>query len=478
MGSIKNLDYQNKEYSTFFIKMITYTIIVSMIVAILVFAFLALMYGPQLLNYIPSGDDLVYMSIAPHSFTDIVRLFSTFGTQYRPVTQSLFWIYRSLLPYFSMMFFINLVLFSVVIALLYYNLRRFISTKKALIISLAVSLSPIFYYHVFALSALNNTLILISNLFLLLLIDFENKSLEYVDSRKSLHIAACVLLLSAFIKETFILNIFLFAVIAWQKAGSKKWWWIGATIITSVIFLSLHVILYPSFDPNYAIVLSSQKFVENALLIGSWLVAYPRGWQYGAPEPKSILTFIITLSMCMSFMVAYISAFLEKKSFMLFFSQGHFFFSTLPYFFLQRVLVYYVDAAFVILVLMLGRMMRTKTQKSALIFGSLFCVTSLIHFLIIYPQWQQYSFVARSNMAARNYMQEISKLDLSKYRNLCIVNHTEGTWGTHNGNLVTYATGSPIHVISTPSQDIPNDCLDNSVILRNDGIDYSTLLDR
>ncbi len=451
---------------------------ICMAIIVLILLFLALIYGPQLLNYIPSGDDLVNMSIAPRSIADIVRLFSTFGTQYRPVTQTLFLIYRGLLPHFSVMFFINLALFSSVIILLFYNLRRFITKKIALIIACAAALSPIFYYHIFALSALNNTLMLISSLILLLLIDMENKLSSNPQARKTLYVAAAIVLFSTFIKETFVLNVFLFSVIAWQKAGSKKWLWISAATISSIIYLGLHAILYPSLDPNYAVVLSPQKFIENLLLIGSWLVAYPRGWQYGAPEPKNIFTFLITISMSMSFIIAYISVFLEKKKFHIIFFTGALFFSIVPYLFLQRVLVYYADAAFIILIVMMGLAMSKKFHKRAFVLSLFFCVISALHFLLIYTQWHQYSFVARSNMAARNYMREVSKLDLSKYKNLCILNHTEGTWGTHNGNLVTYATGSLIHVISTPLKDIPNECLDSSVILRNDGIDYSTLLDK
>jgi hypothetical protein len=367
---------------------------------------------------------------------------------------------------------VNLVLVGLVIGLLIRNIQRFVGKKESYILAFATIISPIFYYHIFAISSLNNSLMLLVSLSLIALINFSEKKRS--ESIFKIYVGFLLFLCSILIKETFLINLFLFIIIVWQNARKRFLLWSVPAIILSMAYIAVHVLFFSSVDPNYSLTITFSKFIENILLIGSWLLAFPRGWQYGAPEPRNIFTLLVTLGMCFSFISSFITIFRKSRP-VFFVSIVAIFFSIISFLFLNRILVYYLDSAFILIVILVAFATRKMSKQLAKIVIIAFCASSLLHHIVVYQQWQKYSFVSRANMTAKNYIRVIEQLDLSQYQNLCILNHTEGKWATQDGNLAHYITRSTINIISIPGKVAPRECATNSVILLNDGVNYAVV---
>jgi len=435
---------------------------------ILSVTFLFVVYGIYLRSYIPNADDLINMSQAPQSLSGVLHLFTTFGSQYRPVTQSLFSIHTSLMPHFYTSFIMNLLLVGVMLTLLIKNLMRVLPVRESLVLGFVTILSPIFFYHMYALSSLNNTLMLIVNLTLLLLVQAGKK---YKTDEKRVVWSFLLLLAAICTKESFLLSAFLFCVIAWQNARQRSKYWIGSALLITGMYLWVRFSQAPSSDPNYGFTFSIAKLQENILLLFPWLLNFPRGWQYGAPQVKNTLTYLVSAGTALFFGASMAIAYLRNHRFALFFAIA-LFFSVAPFLFLNRVLVYYVDSAFMLLILISSfALSRLQTNRRRWIIAC-FAIISIVHFAIIHPQWQQHSFVARSNETAQNFVQEIRKVNLDAYQNLCILNHGDGKWATQDGNIILYISLSKIHIVSTLETEAPLECAQNSVVIYNNQTTY------
>jgi hypothetical protein len=120
---------------------------------------LLVLYGNTLKTYIPSGDDLYMISGAPTTFASFIGRFGDFSGQYRPLGALFFNISKPLIPHYALMFLHNLTLFAWVPTLLFTLLRRFTSTIIATLLTFTVMISPVMFYHIFALAGLNNSLL-------------------------------------------------------------------------------------------------------------------------------------------------------------------------------------------------------------------------------------------------------------------------------------------------------------------------------
>jgi hypothetical protein len=431
---------------------------------------LLVLYGNTLKTYIPSGDDLYMISGAPTTFASFIGRFGDFSGQYRPLGALFFNISKPLIPHYALMFLHNLTLFAWVPTLLFTLLRRFTSTIIATLLTFTVMISPVMFYHIFALAGLNNTLVLISAL-LLTYIALETKRQKHL---WTIIISVGVWIVTIGIKETFLLHSFLLSIIS-CKAFSKKisaYCMLGIWIVTFG-FIAVHMLSYKQVDPNYSFIFTTQQIVTNMSLIIPWLINFPRGWQYGAPLPRSIFAFPIILVWIST--MALVVGLIRKNS------RKHLaliivalVISLSPYLFLSRVLTYYLDATVCIIIFSIAYGIRHIPVGRGIAIISVFCLAALAHFLIISPQWHTYSFVANANETAHNFVQTVRASVRLDTDTVCIVNHSKGGWATQDGQLIHFVyLDRHIKVISTTLSSPPSVCRKQSAVtLVNDDRKY------
>jgi hypothetical protein len=384
-------------------------------------------YGKDLVNYVPNGDDLVLLGVAPTNITSVANRFVQFDNQYRPLSHLLFNIFRIFSWNTSQIFILNLSIVSLVPFLIFLLFQKSKHRLPIFFATLSLFLSPFFYYHFFTLAGFINILLLISQLSLLLILFSKSKNIK---------LAVVIFISSIFLKENFLLNTLLLILIFYKKYNLSQKFKIYtslALLFTFGYFL-FRLSVYKVVDPNYSFIFTFAKAKENILLIISWLFNYPRGWQYGAPLSKNIFIYLIPFSTIILYTVFVLKA---NKKFLILISV-FLFLSIAPFIFLNRILVFYFDASIIILSLAL---LKTNYKFSLpLIF------ISLLQYFLIYPQWQQYSFIALSNRTARNYLKTISSVDTSPYENICLVGDQSSNWSIDNGKLanVYFQTDFPV----------------------------------
>lgn len=411
-----------------------------------------------------SGDDLYLIDGAPHSMGELFALFTNFSRQYRPLTHSLFASYRLFLPNTFMILLLDLVLMWGVASLFFINLKRLIGQPLAALLAVATMISPIFYYHFFAIASLNNILILIFLLSSLLLINFKPQP----PHSKKIIIGGVLLFLAIFSKESFLVNALLFYLILWQNLKRRKLVvGISITSLIILVYLLLRFTLYQSTG-DYALGNSFTNAIGMSVDIGSWLIGYPRGWQYGAPEPKTWLTYVTSLISLVSLGLI----FAKPKQLIKTWKTQILFVITLgssiaPFFIIDRALVFYVDVAILILIFWLAYNHQDSNKKW--LFFLPVVLSLVVQFFIYYPQWHKYSFVANANTTVQNYRQALFDNDFYQYEQICIINNTRGSWGTEDGEAARLLYGYKGKINSVKEDVIPIECkLPNTLLLRNE----------
>lgn len=433
---------------------------------------LAIVYGPVLITYVNSGDDLFSIADATKSFPQLIRQFTSPSGGYRPVGNVFFNIYHFLVPHSTVIFFVNLGFVALSQTLLFLFLKKIISTKIALVITFVLYLSPIYYYHIFTISGTNNILILLTGFSLLQFIEF-NKNKPH---KRKIIIASLITVFSIFVKETFMINMLLLLIVVYQNANKKIFFsYIAGTFCALGFYTLLRIRYFVPADPNYSFVYTPAKLLENFGLMVSWLLQFPRGWQYGAPLPKTIITYFVSGSF-FSITGIFLAILLLKKKMYLLFLGLLGFFALVPYFFLNRILVYYLDIAMVIYIVAFIFAISTLSKRSQNILTAIISFLFIIHFLSIYPQWHRYSFVANANETAKNYILALKKANAENYDTVCILNHNKGAWATQNGELASYVYDNKFKIISTLDLTISNECTNNSLVLINDERSYKKLI--
>ena len=446
--------------------------------AIFFFFLFTLFHGKVLLTYIPSGDDLFLITEVPRNWSELAFRFTDFSVNYRPLSRLTFGLYRLLEPHFTLIFFIHLFIVSLVTGLLYRNVRRFLDRTQAICLSTVMIFSPVFYYHIFTTSGLYNLSILTTHLILLLLVNFDRQnSRDFPLSVTKVRLAFFIFCLSIFLKESFLINTILFSMIAWQNLSHRKLWLALAAcwgLTLGYVLARFYLFVPESAGSVYRFVFTLEKLKENVLLIGSWLLNYPRGWQYGAPLPKNGLTIGVTLATLIFFLGA-VKLLLTKRTYLIFF--GLLLAAALtPFLFLNRILLYYFDSAVLITVIAAAYGLSLyKNQKIINALVTLFVATFFVHYAVISPQWHQYSFVANANEAAHNFLEAIGTVDWHQKERLCVTNHDGGMWATQYGNLINHLGDKQLEVISVVDETLPESCQQNSLILKNDARKYEVV---
>lgn len=439
---------------------------------LLLFSILYFLYSPYLLRWTINGDELyVLTAVKNHSINLLIKNFTEIGSgHYQPLMPFFALLFSYFLPSFQLVHIVNLVIFTFIPLLAFININLFFPVVVSLLLTIAFTLSPFFYYHIFAISGIANTLTLITNLLMIYILikKFKNKVLP----------ASIIFIISVFIKETFIVNYFILGLIIFvaQKKSLIK-------TLKNLIPISVFVFLYffirlRSFgpgDPDYAFILTFNKLKENLLLMIPWLLNYPRGWQYGVPLPKPFFINLIIFINLIAVFFLYLNLILKK--FVVFvIVLVAFLITLLPYLFLNRILVHHIDNAYLIfftgIIFSLYLLNKQRKSLAKLIIGLLF-FSNVFLFSFSLPQWTKYSFVAVSNETAQNYINILKKTDTNSYDRICIVNHDKGSWPTEDGKLAEFIIKKPILIFSTKTQKIPIICKNNrSLILKNDDRNY------
>lgn len=444
---------------------------------------LGVFYMPKLMSYQLSGDDLLLVDAAPRSLQDIFMKLSDFSYQYRPLTHTLFAVHRWLLPNTTAIWTIHYILLFAVVFLLFKNLGRFLNPLPATILTTAVFLSPIFYYHFFSISALNNLLMSIWLLLSLLLLDFPQAKGLRLGSKQKIMLGFLLLILSILTKESFLVNAFVFYVLMSQNMSSKTMP-LGFLVTTLLIatYLFLHFFFYAApQESDYQLNASIQGLLHTSLDMFSWLIAYPRGWQYGAPEPKTFMTYLTTLITLLglgSIMVPLAPVIKAWKSQLIFFvALG---LSIAPFLVVDRALVFYLDISLFVLVFWfvynhtyIHKHMRTQQNS---IYG-IFILSFVLQYATYHRQWHQYSFVANANEVMYNYERVLMENNYQAYDQICLINNSRGAWATKEGDAARMLFGFAGSIISTDENILPPACLQkNTLILENDGWQFKNKL--
>lgn len=444
---------------------------------LLLFFILYFLYSPYLLKWTINGDELYGLTaVKNYSIKLLFENFIKIGAgHYQPLIAPLILLLSFFLPSFQLIHLVNLIIFTFIPLLVFININLFFPVIISLLLTIAFTLSPFFYYHLFAISAIANTFMLITNLLMIYILIKEYKSRS--DNNK-IFLASIIFIISVFIKETFIVNFFILSLvifIAKKKSLIKT--------LKNLIPISVFVFLYffirlRSFgpgDPNYTFILTFNKLKENLLLIIPWLLSYPRGWQYGVPLSKPFfINFVIFINFMAVFFL-YLNLIL-KKFIVFVIVLVAFLITLLPYLFLNRILVHHIDNAYLIffmgIIFSLYLLSKQRKGLAKLIIGLFFFINFLL-FSFTLPQWTKYSFVAVSNETAQNYINILKKTDANSYDRICIVNHDKGSWPTEDGKLAEFIIKKPISIFSTKTQEIPIICKKNSsLILKNDDRNY------
>lgn len=437
---------------------------------------LSIAYLPKLFSYQLSGDDLYLIASAPWDVTSKIQRFFNFSGQYRPLTHNGFALYRALLPHQFGVLAVHILLQFAVVGLWFTQLRRFISPWLSAFVTVVTFLSPIFYYHFYSISSLNNSLMLIWGLLLLWLVRFPNARNFSRKTTTVLAMGFSLLFLSMVTKESFLLNAFLLLIIIWQCA-EKKLRWILLCLSFALVggYFFLHFSLYESTG-DYAVTLSLPVVLKSALDIVAWHLGYPRGWQYGAPEPKTWLTYFTFLITTIGLSLTFISSHLArrwKEQVLFILALGA---SVAPFFIIDRVLPFYFDGTFLLVIFwFVYNHFPVKKMETFWMFvllgGGL-----ILQYFIYFPQWHRYSFVGNANETIHNYEQTLKDSRYQEFTRLCIVNHARGQWATMDGRAAQMLYGYKGEVISENGEKIPSLCKGgDTLLLRNDGWDYQRL---
>ena len=293
-----------------------------------------------------------------------------------------------------------------------------------------------------------------------------------------LYTSILLFILSIFIKETFLINLYLVSLttyIRFKKNLKKSLKIIIPLVVIVLVFFYFRSKSLGSNNIYYKYVISVYKLKETFSLFIPWLFNYPVGWQYGVGLPISIFYKLAIFINIIIISLVYLYLLIKKPLIFMIVGVG-IAITLLPYLFLSRILVFHFDQTYLIFFLGTAYSL-SLIRKSKITLSSLAVVVILfiqvITIFTVLPQWTRYSFVGESNEIANNFIQSLTKAKIGSYRRLCIINHFKGSWPTGDGVLASYISPRPLQIFSTSSSSIPTDCLsDKSLILKNEDKEY------
>jgi hypothetical protein len=244
-------------------------------------------------------------------------------------------------------------------------------------------------------------------------------------------------------------------------------------VLPTLMFYALKFSVYNPTDSSYQYVLSGEKVAENTINFSTWVFNYPHGWQMGMPLPTTLIyKFLVVLNFFV-FVLSFVYI-VFKKNHNLLFACLWIIAGLIPFFFLNRVLVYYLNVSLFgfITVVVLG--LQSVSKQSRLIASTvlLFIISSEIYMShTIKNQWLEYSFVANAEETAKNFnFQVIQSTDWTTINQLCMYNlNGDANWAINAGNMARLYTTKDFLIHTSPGKSIQPACFQpETLLIEND----------
>ncbi len=436
--------------------------------------FLGLILLGYYLQWSISGDD-VYSILNRTSLPEFARALTDFSGQYRPLTYLLFNLYAVLLPHYSAIFMLHLLLVALIPVLTSFLFRHHLPFMVRTLLSFTTVASAVMFYHFFAIASLANTLIII----VLLLQAILAEHIWRVKKPRALIpvLSLVLVLISMGIKETWIVQLPLVAALWWILARRhtqlfQKLRLAGAgMVLVLAVYVLFRLTGYAVTDTDYSFVLSVGKLKENLLNLLPWTFLYPRGWQYGVPEAQPFFYKPMIGLYVLLIATAWGVLFWRKRVLALLYGAIAIL-AIGPFLFLMRLFPFYADLLHIVMILvcmsalavlfqseLLRKMVLPRHIPGEYGIAAVLMIILGYHMYFALPQWTQYSFVGIANQMAKNYQNTLSGQDLSAYQRICILNHRTAEWADAKGQFVYLFSGYTGPVISTEQEESPAECL-------------------
>jgi hypothetical protein len=341
----------------------------------------------------------------------------------------------------------------------------------ALGIGLLWTISHINFYPIYTLSGIGDLIFII---FLFLTLHTYHQYI-HTHQQKNLLFSQSFFALSMFTKEIFIsIPIILIAMTLIDQKYRSKWHHlITLFVIPTIIYYIFKFSVYQVSDPAYQYQLSLSKLFENCKLFILWTFNYPYGWQMGTPLPVShfFRLMIIINALLVSLISMYALKTHIKKSLvpLVWILAG-----LLPFLFLNRVLVYYLNITLLGVLLLVGVGLKSISRKYRFI-AKLSLVSLIILNLYISfglrQQWLTYSFVANAQETAQHFTTDvIFATNWDRTNTLCITNlNGDANWAIYGGKIINYYLDKSISIYTSTDSQLDLRCQSpNSVIFTND----------
>lgn len=353
--------------------------------------------------------------------------------------------------------------------LFYVFLNQFAKVKKplAFVFSLAWATSHICFYNAFSLTGVVDQIFIL--FFWISVLGFFK--LAKRQNKNWFLISFLGFLGAIFSKEIFasIPIILTTAVFLWHKKLKKylPFYW-----LPTVLFYVLKVYFYQPVESAYQYYFSIKLLLKNLKHFLLWFLNWRHGWQMGMPHPEGVWHQLLSIFWLAIILWVVYQAFRKHKKWLVFWLTWGLA-GLAPFFFLNRVLVFYLDISLLALVGLVAKVV--DNQKRGLAFGFLILIVNLCLSQNIKNQWTKHSFPAVADETAKNfYKQVIMPTNWQKYQTLCIKNISpDASWAVGNGQLVSIFVSPSPKVITSPSQSLVEKCSEkDAIIFENDGWEF------
>lgn len=420
------------------------------------------------------GDDISLILNSPGNLNSVIYLFTNIY-QYRPLPYAFFFIYKLLPLNMPLLHSITLFFLANIAFCFYIFLQNFLKQNKILsfVIAFCYSISHILFYSAFTLSGIIDLIFLI--FFWLTLICFY---LYLLNKQTKILVASLFFfLLTIFSKEIFLIIPILisaYLVLFGNKIKAKFKTYLFFWMPTA-FFYAIKFYFYKPIAAEYAYSLNINVFKDNIINFVLWLFNFKHGWQMGMALPVDKIYYFLVFIYCLFFLFGAIIAF-KKKFKLALFLVIWVIAGLLPFFFLSRTLVYYLDVSLfpflVFFAIGIDYVLKIN-QKAGILLLAVFLGLNVYFSQTILSQWLKFSFVANSVETSENFYREVYvPYDWeNKYSGLCVLGlNSDTSWATAKGEEINLFTKRKIKVANDDA--ICQKDPEGSLIFENSGREF------
>lgn len=404
---------------------------------VIILAFVLVYYFGALKFFI-GGDDFFLTVGGPHSLQEVLNQFVR-PDQYRPIPYSILGAYTSLPHSTSLYHLISLITMSAVGYMLCKYMQS-LGVKRlfALGMSLVYLVSHIYFYTAYALAGMVDLVFLL--FFFATLLTF-----------RQLYWLSLIMFIGAILsKEIFVSIPVILTMELWARRESKNWRRLLPYYLITIVIMGLKFYFYKSAGEAYTYHISLPLLIENLKHFALWLLNYRHGWQMGMPEPIGPEYVIPSAALFLAMTFAGISLWRSN--------QRRFWFVVIfvltglvPFYFLSRVLVFYLNVSWVAVVTAVGlglTYIAEDNDKGARALMALILFMAVLTSYQIRQQWLKYSFVAVAEETASNFNKQVVQAnDWSQVDRLCLTKlDGDGAWAVAHGDAIKLMLANPPQV--------------------------------